>query len=83
MNIIETLAAEFRKYATTHPAEAEALAMEILEIADAASTKETKRSDTQFNTIIVKGKGPDGKFYEAEFEATFPKGTVITGVGHK
>jgi hypothetical protein len=80
---VDRLAEAFKRFAANYPDEAENLAKEVLEAIDLIVIKETIRIPTQMNTIIVKGKGPDGKVYEAEFEATFPKGTIILSVGHR
>jgi len=83
MKSVERMPEAFKRFASNYPEEAENLAKEVLAAIDLIGIKETIRIPTQKNTIIVKGKGPDGKLYEAEFEAEFPKGTIILSVGHK
>lgn len=39
--------------------------------------------DGEVHTIVVEGRGTDGKKYVAEFDAVFPRGTKVLGVTEK
>jgi hypothetical protein len=81
------LAKAFDRLARKYPDAAKELAKEFTAAIGVAEVKAKLAAlsavSVQVHTIVVKGKGRDGKIYTAEFEAVFPKGTVILNVGHK
>lgn len=36
-------------------------------------------SENEVHTIVVEGRAPDNRIYTAEYDAVFPKGTVVLG----
>lgn len=47
------------------------------------ATPAARRLDGEIHVISAKGVGPDGREYLAEFDAVFPPGTKILGVGSR
>jgi len=73
----------FDKLAKRYPEAAKELAKEFVAAIGMAKAKAKLKEATQVHTISVRGRGSDGKIYEAVFEAVFPKGTTVLGVNNK
>lgn len=75
----------FDRLAKKYPAAAKELAKEFTTAIGvaAAKAKLAEERPDQVHIITVEGQASDGRVYQAEFEAIFPKGTKILRVQSK